>query len=156
MTQAGTALLDRMVRVIVDEADPEQVILFGSRARGGAVGCGAKDMFGRGMRRESVLRASRAISTNEANRGGNAVRGKGLLTCGIGRLRGVAAERLPYRLPALPPEPAASRNRRSRLAESGDGERSPAPEGESHQDPFPKTAGRRLKHPGGRFARSGR
>lgn len=36
MTQAGAALLDRMVRVIVDEADPEQVILFGSRARDGA------------------------------------------------------------------------------------------------------------------------
>ena len=29
-------LLDRMVRAIVDEVDPEQVILFGSRARGEA------------------------------------------------------------------------------------------------------------------------
>ena len=28
------ALLDRMVQAIVDEVDPEQVILFGSRARG--------------------------------------------------------------------------------------------------------------------------
>ena len=28
------ALLDRMVRAIVDEVDPEQVILFGSRGRG--------------------------------------------------------------------------------------------------------------------------
>ena len=28
--------LDRMVRAIVDEVDPEQVILFGSRARGDA------------------------------------------------------------------------------------------------------------------------
>lgn len=28
------ALLDRMIRTIVDEVDPEQVILFGSRARG--------------------------------------------------------------------------------------------------------------------------
>lgn len=33
---ADAALLDRMVRAIVDEADPEQVILFGSRARGDA------------------------------------------------------------------------------------------------------------------------
>ena len=33
---ADTALLDRMVRVIVDEVDPERVILFGSRARGDA------------------------------------------------------------------------------------------------------------------------
>ena len=29
-------VLDRMVRAIVDEVDPEQVILFGSRARGEA------------------------------------------------------------------------------------------------------------------------
>ncbi len=29
-------LLDRVVKVIVDEADPEQIILFGSRARGDA------------------------------------------------------------------------------------------------------------------------
>jgi len=29
-------LLDHMVRAIVDEVDPEQVILFGSRARGDA------------------------------------------------------------------------------------------------------------------------
>ena len=33
---ADSALLDRMVRVIVDEVAPEQVILFGSRARGDA------------------------------------------------------------------------------------------------------------------------
>ena len=33
---ASDALLDRMVRAIVDEVDPEQVILFGSRARGDA------------------------------------------------------------------------------------------------------------------------
>ena len=33
---AGDALLERMVRAIVEEADPEQVILFGSRARGDA------------------------------------------------------------------------------------------------------------------------
>ena len=35
----GEALLERMVRAIVDEADPEQVILFGSRA---AWRCGGK------------------------------------------------------------------------------------------------------------------
>ena len=33
---ASDALLDRMVRAIVDEVDPEQIILFGSRARGDA------------------------------------------------------------------------------------------------------------------------
>ena len=32
----GEALLERMVRTIVNEADPEQVILFGSQARGDA------------------------------------------------------------------------------------------------------------------------
>ena len=35
-TDAMAALIDRMVRMIVDEVDPEQVILFGSRARGDA------------------------------------------------------------------------------------------------------------------------
>ena len=35
-TDATAALIDRMVRMIVDEVDPEQVILFGSRARGDA------------------------------------------------------------------------------------------------------------------------
>ena len=34
MTTVTEALLDRMVQAIVDEVDPEQVILFGSRARG--------------------------------------------------------------------------------------------------------------------------
>ncbi|MCY3969822.1 MAG: nucleotidyltransferase domain-containing protein [Acidobacteria bacterium] len=34
MTQVTEAVLDRMVRAIVDEVDPEQIILFGSRARG--------------------------------------------------------------------------------------------------------------------------
>ena len=33
MTQVNDDLLDRMVQAIVDEVDPEQVILFGSRAR---------------------------------------------------------------------------------------------------------------------------
>ena len=36
MTRIDDALLERMVQVIVDEVDPEQVILFGSRARGDA------------------------------------------------------------------------------------------------------------------------
>lgn len=34
MTQVTDQLIDRMVRAIVDEVDPEQVILFGSRGRG--------------------------------------------------------------------------------------------------------------------------
>ena len=33
-TRVDDALLERMVQAIVDEVDPEQVILFGSRARG--------------------------------------------------------------------------------------------------------------------------
>lgn len=36
MPELGDALLDRMVRTLVDAADPEQVVLFGSRARGDA------------------------------------------------------------------------------------------------------------------------
>ena len=36
VTQVTEDLLDRMVRAIIDEVDPEQVILFGSRARGDA------------------------------------------------------------------------------------------------------------------------
>ena len=36
MTRTHAAPLDRMVRAIVDEADPERIILFGSRARGDA------------------------------------------------------------------------------------------------------------------------
>lgn len=34
MTPVTDEVLNRMVRAIVDEVDPEQVILFGSRARG--------------------------------------------------------------------------------------------------------------------------
>ncbi len=34
MTEVTDAVLDRMVQAIVDEVDPEQIILFGSRARG--------------------------------------------------------------------------------------------------------------------------
>ena len=33
MEQTLDTLLDRVVKVLVDEADPEQIILFGSRAR---------------------------------------------------------------------------------------------------------------------------
>ena len=36
MTHVTDTLIDRMVRAIVDEVDPEQVILFGSRGRGDA------------------------------------------------------------------------------------------------------------------------
>ena len=36
MPAVTPGVLDRMVRAIVDEVDPEQVILFGSRARGEA------------------------------------------------------------------------------------------------------------------------
>ena len=36
MPDVSDALLDRMIRTIVDEVDPEQVVLFGSRARGDA------------------------------------------------------------------------------------------------------------------------
>ena len=34
MTQVTDTLIERMVRAIVNEVDPEQVILFGSRGRG--------------------------------------------------------------------------------------------------------------------------
>ena len=36
MAQLSETLLDRMVQKIVEEVDPDQVILFGSRARGDA------------------------------------------------------------------------------------------------------------------------
>ena len=36
MPDVTAALLDQIVRTIVDEVDPEQVVLFGSRARGDA------------------------------------------------------------------------------------------------------------------------
>lgn len=34
MKQVTDAIIDQMVQALVDEADPDQVILFGSRARG--------------------------------------------------------------------------------------------------------------------------
>ncbi len=36
MAHVSDALLDRMVEKIVEEVDPDQIILFGSRARGNA------------------------------------------------------------------------------------------------------------------------
>ena len=36
MTEVSEAVLDDMVRAIVAEVDPDEVILFGSRARGDA------------------------------------------------------------------------------------------------------------------------
>ncbi len=36
MTKVSDSLLDRMVQKIVEEVDPDQIILFGSRARGDA------------------------------------------------------------------------------------------------------------------------
>ncbi len=62
-------LLQRMVRAIVDEVDPEQVILFGSRARGEARDVSDVDLlvieaepFGPGRsRREEMNRLYRAL-----------------------------------------------------------------------------------------------
>ena len=45
VTRVDDALLERMVRVIVDEVDPEQVILFGSRARGDAAASSDVDLI---------------------------------------------------------------------------------------------------------------
>ncbi len=36
MTKVSDSLIDRMVQKIVEEVDPDQIILFGSRARGDA------------------------------------------------------------------------------------------------------------------------
>ena len=59
-TQIDDALLERMVQAIVDEVDPEQVILFGSRARGGAAAGSDVDLivvesapFGEGRDRDA-------------------------------------------------------------------------------------------------------
>ena len=70
MTRVDDALLERMVRVIVDEVDPEQVILFGSRARGDARTDSDVDLviveaapFGPGRnRRAEAARLWRALS----------------------------------------------------------------------------------------------
>ena len=59
MTRVDDALLERMVQAIVDEVDPEQVILFGSRARGDAAAGSDVDLivvesapFGKGRDRD--------------------------------------------------------------------------------------------------------
>ena len=70
MTQVDDALLDRMVTAIVDEVDPEQVILFGSQARGDAGPDSDVDLvvieaepFGPGRdRRAEAARLWRALS----------------------------------------------------------------------------------------------
>ena len=70
MTQVDDALLARMVQVIVDEVDPEQVILFGSHARGDAGADSDVDMlvveaepFGPGRdRRTEATRLWRALA----------------------------------------------------------------------------------------------
>ena len=70
MQDVTDALLDRMIRTIVEEVDPEQVILFGSRARGDAGPESDVDLLiiesepfgnGRSARAESV-RLSRALA----------------------------------------------------------------------------------------------
>lgn len=70
MTKKTDALLDRMVKAIVDEVAPEQVILFGSRARGGAAADSDVDLvvveaapFGPGRdRRAEAARLWRALA----------------------------------------------------------------------------------------------
>ena len=70
MQDVTDALLDRMIRTIVDEVDPEQVILFGSRARGDAGPYSDVDLLiiesepfggGRSARAESI-RLNRALA----------------------------------------------------------------------------------------------
>ena len=70
MTRVDDALLHRMVKAIVDEVDPEQVILFGSRARGDATADSDVDLvvveavpFGDGRdRRAEATRLWRALA----------------------------------------------------------------------------------------------
>lgn len=70
MIQVDDALLRRMVKAIVDEVDPEQVILFGSRARGDATADSDVDLvvvetlpFGKGRdRRAEATRLWRALA----------------------------------------------------------------------------------------------
>ncbi len=70
MTTTTDALLDRMVKAIVDEVAPEQVILFGSRASGDATPDSDVDLvvveaapFGPGRdRRSEAARLCRALA----------------------------------------------------------------------------------------------
>ena len=70
------ALLDRMIRTIVDEVDPEQVILFGSRARGDAREDSDVDLlvvesepFGGGRSRHAeTVRLNRALASTPVAR----------------------------------------------------------------------------------------
>ena len=70
MSNVTTAILHRIVRTIVDEVDPEQVVLFGSRARGDARPDSDVDLlvvesepFGAGRSRHSeMLRLDRALA----------------------------------------------------------------------------------------------
>ena len=72
---ASDALLERMVRAIVDEVDPEQIILFGSRARGDAAAESDFDFivveagpFGDGRSRHSEeVRLYRALAGFDAD-----------------------------------------------------------------------------------------
>ena len=67
---ASDALLERMARAIVEEVDPEQIILFGSRARGDATSESDFDFivveaepFGSGRcRRAESVRLYRALA----------------------------------------------------------------------------------------------
>ncbi len=69
MKQVTDAVIDRMVQAIVEEADPEMVILFGSRARGDFRGHSDVDLivvgaepFGPGRSRHTeVLRLRRVL-----------------------------------------------------------------------------------------------
>ena len=70
MEQMSDVLLDKMVQAIVDEVDPEQVILFGSRARGDSAPDSDMDLvvvetqpFGVGRdRRAEAVRLWRALA----------------------------------------------------------------------------------------------
>lgn len=71
MAEAIDTLLDRIVKVIVDKADPEQIILFGSRARGDVNSGSDIDLvvveaapFGEGRdRRAEIARLYRALAS---------------------------------------------------------------------------------------------
>lgn len=74
MAQGADVLLDKIVKAIVDEADPEEVILFGSRARGDATANSDIDLvvieaqpFGAGRdRRAESMRLWRALAAFDA------------------------------------------------------------------------------------------